>query len=291
MIQKNNSNSPINKFLKNKIFLITGGAGSVGVELTKKLLEFPVKQIRILDINEHALFRLNRSINDKRLRLLLGNIQNQERIEIAGDGVDIIIHTAAIKNIEISEFNPIETIETNIGGTVNLIKFATKNKPKLFLNISTDKAANPSTLYGSTKQIGEKLTSWAGMVSAKTRFGTMRFANVFETRGNVFEVWEEELSKNKPLSITDLSMKRYFFSVNEATDFILKSLTIINNGEIIVPQMKLYNIKDLAKKYSKNHKIIGLRRGEKLQEVLLTNEEKKRGKKKGEMWIIKQFSN
>jgi len=123
-MKKKPSKQIIKKELKNKTVLITGGAGSIGSKLTEKILEFPVKAVRVLDIDEHALFTLGRKLNDPRLRLLLGNILDKERLELACNGVDIIIHTAAIKNIEISEFNPIETIDVNVNGTVNLIKMA-----------------------------------------------------------------------------------------------------------------------------------------------------------------------
>jgi len=279
-------NPVVLKELKNKTVLVTGGAGSVGSFLTKRLLDYPVKTVRVLDINENGLFQLGRSIKDKRLRLLLGNILNKERLEMAGNKADIIIHAAAIKNIEISEFNPIETIETNINGTVNMIKMAMNNKPKKFINISTDKAAEPSTLYGTTKQLGERLTSWTGLHDFHTKFCTVRFGNIFESRGNVFEVWEDEKKKNQPLSITDPMMKRYLFHIDEAVDFILDCLTLTKGGEIFVPKMKSYPIKSLASRISKKHKIIGIRRGEKINEILISREEKKKAKEFRSMWII-----
>ncbi|HYL66124.1 MAG TPA: polysaccharide biosynthesis protein [Nitrosopumilaceae archaeon] len=283
-------NPILTKELKNKIILITGGAGSVGAVLVKSVLEYPIKSVRVLDIDEHALFRLNRSVKDARLRLLLGSITDKERIEMAGNKADIVFHLAAIKNIEISEFNPIETIDTNINGTINMIKMSIRNKPKKFLNISTDKAADASTLYGTTKQIGERLTSWAGVHISPTKFASVRFGNVIETRGNVFEIWDEELKNNKPLSITDITMERYFFHVNDAVNFILECLPLVNQGEIFVPKMKSHKIKDLAMKLSKKHKIIGLRQGEKVEEVLITKTEKKIAEEKKNMWIIKQYS-
>ena len=277
-----NSNNKVNvtKKLKNKTILVTGGAGSIGSALTKKILEYPVKSVRVLDIDEHALFQLNRSINDPRLRLLLGSVTDKERIEMAGNEVEIIFHLAAVKNIEISEFNPIETIDTNINGTVNIIKMCMKNKPKIFFNISTDKASNPSTLYGTTKQLSERLTSWAGISIDHTNFTSIRLGNVMETRGNVFEVWKEELKNDKPLSVTHESMKRYFFHVDEAVDFILQCLPIAKTGEIIIPKMKEYKISQLANEISKKHKIIGLRQGEKIKEILITKEEKKKSLEK-----------
>ena len=280
----------IAKELKNKNILITGGAGSIGSVLVKEILEFPIRTVRVLDIDEHALFKLKRSINDSRLRLLLGSITDKERIEMAGYEVDIILHLAAIKNIEISEFNPIETIDTNVSGMINLLKMSMRNKPKKFLNISTDKAADASTLYGTTKQICERLVSWAGIHIEKTKFSSIRLGNIMETRGNVFEIWEEEKKNNKPLSITDPKMERYFFHVNEAVDFIIGCIPIVNAGEIFIPKMKSYNIKDLASEVSKKHKIIGLRQGEKLEEILITQEEEKNAEEKENMWIVRQYS-
>lgn len=278
--------SSVKRELKNKTVLITGGAGSIGSHLSKTILQYPVKSVRILDIDEHALFKLGRDQHDKRLRLLLGSILDKDRLELACNNVDIIIHAAAIKNIEISEYNPIETIDANINGTVKLIKITIKTKPKKFLNISTDKAAEPSTLYGTTKLLSERLVTWAGRYITSTKFASLRFGNVIETRGNVFEIWDEELKKKLPLSITDSSMQRYFFHIDEAVNFILTCLPLTNKGEIFVPKMKLFNVKELASKLSPNHKIIGLRRGEKLKETLMTKEEKNRSKETKNMWII-----
>ena len=273
--------------LRNKTILITGGAGSIGSHLTKKILNYPVKSVRVLDIDEHALFKLKRSLNNSKLRLLLGSVLDKERLEMACSEVDIIIHAAAVKNIEISEFNPIETIETNINGTVNMIKVVMKESPEKFLNLSTDKAAEPTTLYGTSKQLGERLTSWAGLHIPKTKFSSIRFGNVIETRGNVFEVWDEELKNKLPLSITDPTMKRYFFHIDEAADFVLHCLLLTKKGEIFVPKMKSQSIKKIASKVSKNHKIIGLRPGEKMNEILITKLEKRNAEERNNMWIIR----
>ena len=141
-----NSKSPITKLLKNKVVLITGGAGSIGSSLTKTLLNYPVSSIKVFDNNEHALFKLSHSLDDPRVEPLLGDILDKDRVELATLETDIIIHTAALKNIEITEYNPIEAIDVNVNGTINLIKSVIKNRPKIFINISTDKVAESSTL-------------------------------------------------------------------------------------------------------------------------------------------------
>ena len=272
--------------LKGKTILVTGGAGSICSVLVQKLLEYPVHSVRVLDINEHSLFQLKRSLNNKKLRLFLGSVNDLDRVNMACQDVDIIIHAAAVKNIEITEFNPFETIETNILGTMNMIKAAMTHNPKIFLNISTDKAVDPTTLYGSTKQISERLTNWSSEHIDSTIFSSIRFGNVIETRGNIFELWTEQARKNTPLHITDSKMKRYFFHVDEAVDFILQCILISKGGEIFIPKMKSYNILEFANKISKNHKIIGIRPGEKLNEILLTDIEKKSCVEKDDMWII-----
>jgi len=288
-MKKNKISKLLLNELKNKTFLITGGAGSVGSYLTKKILEYPVKQVRVIDIDEHALFKLNRAVKDPRLRLLLGSIEDKERLFMAGNNVDVVIHAAAIKNIEIAEYNPIQTIDTNVNGTVNMIKMVMNAKPKKFLNISTDKAVESSTLYGATKLLSEKIVSWAGIhLNPPTKFATARFGNVIETRGNVFEIWNEEKKGNKQLSITDPEMKRYFFHIEDATEFILNCLPKINNGEIFIPKMKLEKIGKLADSISKKQKIIGIRKGEKIQEELMTKAERKKAIETKEMWVIKQ---
>ena len=287
--KKMTSELAIKNELKNKIILITGGAGSIGSALTAELLNYPVRSIRVFDNDEHSLFQLKQSLNNSKIDLLLGDILDKDRVDYAMKDVDIVIHTAALKNIEITEYNPLQTIDTNVNGTVNLLKMAIKHNPKKFINISTDKVVESSTLYATTKQIGERLTSWAGKHMKNTKFATIRFGNVIETRGNVFEVWKKQSENNQPLSITDPKMKRYFFHMDEATNFIIQCIVQMKTGEIMIPKMKLYKIKDLENKISKKQKIIGFRQGEKLQEVLITDEEKKNAQNRGNMWVIKQY--
>lgn len=274
--------------LKNKVILVTGGSGSIGSALVTRLLKYPVKSVRVLDINEYELFNLKRLINNPKLRLFLGSVNDKDRVEIACNGVDIIFHLAAAKNIEITEYNPIETINTNINGIINLIQMTIKNKPKKFINVSTDKAANPTTLYGSTKQISEQLTSWA--TTKDTKFASVRFGNVLDTRGGVFELWQNQVKENKPLSITDVAMERFFIEKEKAITYILKCMMLANDGEIFVPKLKLFKMIDLANLISKKHKIIGMRYGEKINEELLTEQEKTNAEETKEMWIINQHT-
>ena len=286
MKKRNILKKTIVKELNNKTVLVIGGAGSIGSAFVKRILEYPVKSVRVLDIDEYSLFRLNRSIKDERLRLLLGSVLDKERLEMAGNNTDIVFQFAAIKNIEISEFNPIETIDTNINGTVNLIKMVMKDNPKKIINISTDKAVDSTTLYGTTKLLSERLITWAGKHILPSKFASIRLGNIIETKGNVFEVWNDEARYKKPLSITDSNMKRYFFHIDEAVSFILECIPLAKRGEIFVPKMKSYKIIDLSKKISKKHKIIGLRQGEKMEEILMTKEEISRSQEKENMWII-----
>ena len=288
-MNKTNFDQKLKNELKNKVVLVTGGAGSIGSGLVERLLQHPIKSVRVLDNNENALFKLKRLCNSHpKLRLFLGSIDDYDRVEIAGNGVDVIFHLAAAKNIEITEYNPIETINTNINGIINLIKMTIKNKPEKFINLSTDKAANPTTLYGSTKQIAEQLTSWA--TANHTKFASIRFGNVFETRGNVFELWEEEAKNNKSLSITSTKMERYYIEKDKAISWILKCFLLAKNGEIFVPKLKSFKMIDFANSISKKHKVIGSRYGEKIKETLITEQEKIIAKETKEMWIVKQHT-
>ena len=264
--------------------LITGSSGMLAKDIINELANDKGMIIHGADLIENP----NPNIH-KQHTIDLTSIKKVEELLNYIDP-DIIIHTAALKNIEITEYNPIETINVNVNGTINLIKSIIKNKPKIFINISTDKVAESSTLYGATKQLGERLTNWAGPHILTTKFATVRLGNIIETRGNVFEVWNEQLEKKQPLTITDTKMKRYFFHMDEAVDFIFQCMLQVNRGEIFVPKMKLHTITDLASKISKNHKIIGPRQGEKLQEILITEEEKKVSKEKENMWVIQNYS-
>jgi len=268
--------------------LVTGGAGSIGSQLVKKLLDYPVRSVRVFDNDEYGLFRLNRQLKDERLRLLLGNIIDRERVKLALRGVDNVYHLAAVKNIEISEFNCPQCVRTNVDGTINLIECALESKPKRFLFCSSDKSVDYALLYGATKFLGERIALWAHRVQDDTMFSVARFPNVRETRGNVFEVFEGQRKRGEPLSLTHPEMRRYVMGVDEAVDFILTATEAMKGGEIFVPaDVREYKISDIAKGFSGQVKIIGTRAYEKMAERLMTPEEEKRAVRKGSMWVIR----
>ncbi|MBI4128402.1 MAG: SDR family NAD(P)-dependent oxidoreductase [Parcubacteria group bacterium] len=268
--------------------LVTGGAGSIGSAVVTRILEAPVHALRVFDVNEDALFKLGRRVNkDSKMRLLLGDIRDRERVKMAIRGVDTVLHLASVKNIEVSEYNASEACRVNIEGTINLIETCLKASVDRFLTVSSDKAAKYSTLYGATKYIQEKLTSWAASISDETVFASARFGNVVETRGNVFEVWRKENSEGKPLSVTHPDMKRYLWHLSEAAEFIVNRVEDMENGYIYVPKMKEHSILELAKQYGKtgSFSIIGLRPGEKIREDLMFDFEK--GEDRDTYWAIK----
>ena len=268
--------------------LITGGAGFIGSHLAEAYLNRGDHVYVIDDLSTGSIRNIEHLKVRKEFCYIIDSIMNKSVIAELIDDADIIFHLAAAKNIEITEYNPIETINTNINGIINLIKMTIKNKPEKFINLSTDKAANPTTLYGSTKQIAEQLTSWA--TANHTKFASIRFGNVFETRGNVFELWEEEAKNNKPLSITSTKMERYYIEKDKAISWILKCFLLAKNGEIFVPKLKSFKMIDLANSISKKHKVIGSRYGEKIKETLITEQEKIIAKETKEMWIVKQHT-
>jgi len=268
-------------------FLVTGGAGSIGLGLVQEILKrYEPKTVRIFDNSDYALARAARRLSDKRIRCLLGDVEDYRRVEMALRGVDYVFHLAAIKDIGVTEYNPIETIRVNVLGTVNLVEAAMKTRPKKLIYISSDKAVEATTLYGATKFISEKLTLWGHQVYyPSVVFSVVRLGNVIETRGNVFEVWHDQVKRGEPITITDPEARRFFFNMDKAVDSILEAFEKARGGEIFVPDMEEFKIADLAPKHSPI-RITGLRLGEKLREKLMTDEERKRASRSGVLWVI-----
>lgn len=261
-----------------KTILITGAGGFLGQELVKKLLEFNPKSIRALGHSEFPLYNLMQKVgHDPRVRMILRDITDKEGMKLAIEGVDILIHTAAIKSIDLAHYNAIHAINTNVQGTINIVECAL-NSPSLerMVFISSDKACNPVSLYGATKLVGEHVIRMAGSISKDKIFCTTRSGNFYGSSMSVIPLWNEQAKEGKPLTITDPDMKRHLISIRDMVDFVLRSLSSAKGGEIFIPGhkiMKEHKMIDIANRISRKHKIVGARPGERMREPLWTEEE------------------
>lgn len=271
-----------------KVFLVTGG-GSLGEALIGRLLDMGVQAIRVLDNSEHTLFKVQQSFPDaKNIRYLLGDIADYDRVEFAMNKSDYVIHTAANKFVDYIEYNPFQALNTNINGTINVIKAAMKEPSvEKVIFTSSDKSVEPTSTYGMTKALGEHLFLWASRVSEKA-FTIVRLPNLLRSRGAVFDIWEKQKAEGRPLSITNEGMERYFMSTGEAVGMILKAMEVAKGGEIFVPaNVQSKKIVDLAKGMSDDLEVVGVRPGEKIVEKLISGEEQGRAIRVGDMWVIR----
>ena len=262
------------KDMKDAKFLITG-AGSLGTELVKQLWRFNPHTIRILDNSEQALFKLQLKFPDeKRLRFILGDIHDREKVDFACDGIDYVIHTAAKKFIDFGEYNPDIFINTNIHGTENVIKSCLAQKVKKAIFISSDKALHRFGIYAKTKAIGEDLWLWGHNISQFTRFSIIRPGNFSPSEGSVFQIWDEAIKRDGKIRVTNKEMKRYFIPIKEMADFVFSALEIMKGGEIYIPKMQEREIYKMALEYANGDEtkieISGLRLGEELTEILMS---------------------
>ena len=267
------------KSLNNKNILITGGTGSFGTEAINFLLKkTKLKKLIIFSRDENKQYLLENTIKDKRLRFFLGDVRDEERLIMAFRNVDYIIHAAAQKHVPSSEYNPFESIKTNVFGAQAIISAAIKTKIKKVISLSTDKACNPINLYGATKLCSEKLFINANQLSGKngTKFSVVRYGNVIASRGSVIPFFRE-LSKNpkNKIPLTDRNMTRFFISLSDAVFFVLNCLIKMKGYEIFVPKMSSVYIKDIIKILCPKNKvkIEGIRQGEKIHESLFSEEE------------------
>jgi UDP-N-acetylglucosamine 4,6-dehydratase/5-epimerase len=272
---------------KNKRILVTGGTGSIGSMMVKKLLEFEPAQIRIFSRDESKHYfleqELSRQFPDADLRYLIGDIRDQGRLDRAVAGIDIIFHAAALKHVPFCEYNPFEAIKTNVNGTQNLIDLAMKHNVEKLVAISTDKAVNPNTIMGITKLLMERMiiSTQNYLGNARTKFSVVRFGNVLNSRGSVVPTWIEQIKNGHPLTVTDKKMKRFFMEIEEAVELVFTATSTSFGQEIYVLKMPKKNIYDLARetitRYSQGRKIrieiIGKRDREKIDEILYTADE------------------
>ncbi len=257
----------------NASILITGGTGSFGKKLTKTLLaRFKPKKIIIFSRDELKQFEMQQQFNNEAMRYFIGDVRDKERISQACEGVDYVIHAAALKQVPAAEYNPTECIKTNIGGAENVIRAALANRVKKVIALSTDKAACPVNLYGATKLASDKLFVAANnMAAAKTMFSVVRYGNVVGSRGSVVPFFKQWLDEgNKSLPITDKNMTRFWITLQQGVDFVLTNFARMQGGEIFVPKIPSVKITDLANAIAPGvpTNIIGIRPGEKLHETM-----------------------
>lgn len=267
--------------------MVTGGTGSIGSEIVSQLLNYNPKVIRIFSNSENELWEMQQKLKGsiEKLRFLLGDVRDYNRIERATQGIDYIFNAAAIKHVPISEYNPMEAINVNIHGLENIIEAAFKCNVKGLIHISTDKAVNPTTVMGATKMLGERLCISRAATKGKniTKISCVRFGNVLGSRGSIIPLIKKQIKEGYSVTLTSDKMKRFFLSIPEAVNLVLKTCSTTKGGEIFVLKMPIINIKDLmevlieefspkvGKKPSEiNIKQIGLRPGEKLDETLIS---------------------
>ena len=267
---------------ENKKILITGGTGSLGTALTKRLLNLNVDTVRIYSRNESKQILMESEILDDRIRYLIGDVRDLPRLEKALEGIDIVFHAAALKHVPVIEYNPFEAIKTNVLGTQNLIDACLKENVETVVGIGTDKAVSPLNTYGATKLLMEKLLTTAqnylDIDKYKTKFLAVRYGNVLGSSGSVLPKFVSQIKKKQKITITDPNMTRFSLTMDEALDFILKSTSIGKGTEVFVPKLKAYSINGLKESLfelleNTGEKIISLRPGEKMHETLLNSDE------------------
>jgi len=275
--------------LDGKIILVTGGAGSFGQKFVQVALkDHNPKSIRVYDNRELALVEMERKFNDSRLRFFLGDVRDKNRLKRAMDGADIVIHAAALKHVPVCEYNPLEAIKTNIDGAINVIDAAMDSQVKKVINISTDKAVQPANLYGATKMVAEKLFIQANSYSVgKTALSCSRYGNVVGSSGSIIPLIKEQ-KNNGEVTITDERMTRFWITLEDGVEFVIRCIENMKGGEIFVPKIPSMKIMDLAEALAPDcaKKIIGIRPGEKLHEVLLTEEECRHAKEFENYYVI-----
>ncbi|MBI4118601.1 MAG: SDR family NAD(P)-dependent oxidoreductase [Parcubacteria group bacterium] len=284
---------------KNKVILVTGGCGSIGSQIVKQLLTYDPKAIRILERSESAHFKLEQEVKSPKIRNLVGDICDVERVRQAMAGVDIVFHAAAMKHVPFCEYNPFEAVRTNVLGTQNLVNRAQEAGVERFVSISTDKAVNPTSTMGATKLLSEKIVTNAAISTQKTKFCCVRFGNVLASSGSVIPVFEKQIKEGDTITVTSKDMTRFFMGIDDAVGLVLKAAERAERGEIFILKMRPLRIIDLAQvlveelapRYGKDpkkmkYKVIGLRPGEKIHEPLMTEDEGRHMKEEARMFVL-----
>ena len=267
-------------FLDDASVLITGGTGSFGRALTKRLINSKARRIAIFSRDELKQLDMKNEFHDDRLRFFLGDIRDSSRLDIALHNVDYVVHAAALKQVDTGEYNPMEFVKTNIVGSQNIIDACIRNGVKKVVALSTDKASSPINLYGATKLTADKLFSAANNYSYGygTLFSIVRYGNVMGSRGSVIPYFKQLATEGKIFPITDKRMTRFWITLDQAVEFVLESFEIMQGGELYVPRIPSMKIMDLAQAIKKDFKYeeIGIRPGEKLHEEMISPDDSRR---------------
>ncbi len=277
------------EFLKNKIILVTGGTGSFGGNFVRYLLSHSgAKKIIVFSRDELKQFNLKKKVNDSRLRFFLGDVRDLPRLERAFEGVDIVIHAAALKHVPMLEYNPFEAVKTNILGSQNVIDAALDKGVKQVVLISTDKASEPANLYGSTKLCAEKLFVSANAYGGgRTAFSCVRYGNVIGSRGSIVDTTLTH-PRQDTISITHPEMTRFWISLGQSFELVRFALATMKGGEIFIPKIPSMKVTELVAALRPRAKqvVTGVRPGEKLHELLLSKEEARHAVELPEFFVI-----
>jgi len=264
-------------FLNGKSILVTGATGSFGKRFVRTILEqHDPKRVIAFSRDELKQYEMQQIIHSPKLRFFLGDVRDKERLYRAIDGIDVVIHAAAMKQVPASEFNPMEAIKTNIIGAENVINVCIDQGVKNVIALSTDKAANPANLYGATKLCSDKLFIAANALSERhrTRFSVVRYGNVIGSRGSVIPFFMQKRASGV-VPITDSRMTRFWITLGQGIKFVIDSLDRMHGGEIFVPKIPSMKVTDVAQVVAPGCKteIIGIRPGEKLHEIMITQDD------------------
>lgn len=262
--------------ISGKTILVTGGTGSFGQKFIHKALQSDVKKVIVFSRDELKQFEMSQIFSDPRIRYFLGDVRDKERLYRAFDGVDIVVHAAALKQVPACEYNPFEAVKTNIFGAQNIIEAAIDRNVQRVLALSTDKAASPVNLYGATKLCSDKLFVAANSYTGEkdTRFAVVRYGNVVGSRGSVVPLFEKLKSSGR-IPITDERMTRFWITLSQGVDFVINSIALMKGGEVFVPKIPSMKVVDLATAIAPECELdfIGIRPGEKLHEVMITEDD------------------
>ena len=283
--------------LENKKILITGGTGSLGRALTKRLLAEKVDVIRIFSRNENKQVTMQSEFNDDRLRFLIGDVRDLPRLERALEGIDIVFHAAALKHVPIIEYNPFEAINTNVIGSRNVVEACLSENVDIVIGVGTDKAVSPLNTYGATKLLMEKLFTTASNYldkdKHKTKFISLRYGNVLGSSGSVIPKFIQQIKSNQKITITDPNMTRFSITMDEALDFILDSTISGKGSEVFIPKLRAYKIDDVKTALQElinntGEQKIPVRQGEKFHETLINIDEMRTTLESESKYIILQ---